>query len=398
MLAGSWAGNAFAGLAALLLIAIAYAYAGYPLAARWLVRRREPALPPPGAELPRATVLVAARNEAGVIERRLRNLLDQDYPAGRLEVLVVSDASDDGTDEIVAGLGDPRVRLVRQPERRGKTAGINRIAPEARGEVLVQTDANVMFAPGAVAALARALLAPDAGVALGEVVFTNSDDPQVASGEGLYWRFETWTKRVEAERGLLAVANGGIYALRRELWRPLPAAIAGDAAEPLLAAREGFRTVIAPGALAYERAAATLREEYRRKARIIGQQVACARWIGLASLPGRVLWAYASHKLLRYAVPALAALAVAAGFAGAALGSRAGAVLGALPLAVLALAPLGLLRWPRALRLFGSALRIPLYLTVINVAAAAGAWRGLRGRAEASWDVPASTRERVPGA
>jgi hypothetical protein len=221
------------------------------------------------------------------------------------------------------------------------------------------------------------------------VRFLNAADPQVAGGEGLYWRLENWTKQVESERGLLCVANGGIYALRRDLWRPLPTQVAGDAAEPLLAARAGRLTVVAPGAVAYERAAATLGEEFARKVRIIAQQVTCARWIGLSTLPGRTLWAYLSHKLLRYAVPALAAGALAAGSAAAALGARAGLLAAAAVVLPLVAAPLGLLPRPRAAaRLF----RVPLYLVMINAAAAAGVARGLLGRAAASWEVPASTR------
>ncbi len=383
-------------VAALSVALIAYAYVGYPLLVRLFVARRaqRPRPPAAAAEPPLVSVLVAARNEAAVIEGRLRNLLDQDYPPARLEVLVVSDASDDGTDALVTALASPRVRLVRQSERAGKTAGINAIAPLARGSVLVQTDANVMFERGAVAALVRALDDPGAGLALGEVTFTNEDDPKVAGGEGLYWRFETWVKTVEAERGLLAVANGGIYALRRELWRPLPPAIAGDAAEPLLAAAGGMATVIAEGARARERAAGSLREEYARKVRIIAQQVACFRWLGLGRLPARIAWAYASHKLLRYAVPELWAVALAASATAAALGSWPALALAAALVLPVAVAPLGLVRWPG---LPGRLLRIPLYFVVVNLAAVAGAWRGLTGAAQATWEVPASTRHSAAG-
>lgn len=382
--------------AALCVAAVLYAYVGYALLARYLVRPLPGAREGPDGEdgLPVVSVLVAARNERAVIAGRLRNLLDQDYPQDRLEVLVVSDASDDGTDEIVAGSGDPRVRLVRQPQRAGKTAGINRIAPLARGSILVQTDANVLFARGAVRALAAAFRDQGVGVALGEVTFSNEDDPGVAAGEGLYWRFETWVKHVEAERGLLAVANGGIYALRRALWQPLPAQIAGDAAEPLLAAIAGRRTVIARGATAHERAADTLAEEYARKVRIIAQQVACFRWLGLRRLPPRIAWAYASHKLLRYAVPLFGAVGFAAGCAGAALGGWLAAALAVLIATPVLAAPLGLLELPG---IIGRAARVPLYLLVVNAAALAGLWRGLSGRAQATWEVPRSTRAEKAG-
>ncbi|MCU0223572.1 MAG: glycosyltransferase [Acidobacteria bacterium] len=389
------AGSLLALLAFALLGLAAYAYLGYPLVARLLVPRLPP--PPAGAggtgdgpgALPAVSVLVAARNEAPAIGARLANLLSQDYPSDKLEILVASDASDDGTDAIVAAAGDPRVRLWRQEPRAGKTAAINQLGRMATGEILVQTDADVTFAPGALRALAAAFDDPRVGVADGTVRFSNAESPEVAGGEGLYWRFENWTKEVESGRGLLCVANGGIYALRRALWRPLPVTVAGDAAEPLLAAREGYLTVVAPGARAQVRAAATLAEEFQRKVRIIAQQVACARWIGLSTLPLRTLWAYASHKLLRYAVPVLAGLALATGAGAAALGSRAGLAAVVAVLLPVAAAPLGLLRRPRVLaRLF----RVPLYLVMINAAAAAGLARGLSGRAAASWEAPASTR------
>jgi cellulose synthase/poly-beta-1,6-N-acetylglucosamine synthase-like glycosyltransferase len=378
-----------AGIGLFGLVVSGYAYLGYPLVARLLVPRRRKGAADAAARLPALTVLVAARNEALSIRERIENLLGQGYPDDLLEVLVVSDASDDGTDEIVREMADPRVRLVRQPQCCGKTAGINRIAPEARGAILVQTDANVMFGPGTLEALARAFADPRVGVALGEVTFVNEDEPWVAGGEGLYWRFETWTKRIEAERGLLAVANGGIYALRRSLWRRLPPQVAGDAAEPLLAAQAGFETVIAPGARAFERAASSLGEEFRRKTRIIAQQVACARWVGLDTLPPRILWAYGSHKLLRYIVPFLLVTAAVAGAAAWLLGWWPGALLVAAVVVPLLLAPLGLLGLPG---LLGRVCKVPLYFVMINAASAVGMWRGVRGRAEASWAVGPSTR------
>jgi cellulose synthase/poly-beta-1,6-N-acetylglucosamine synthase-like glycosyltransferase len=375
---------------ALLLSLIAYAYVGYPLLVRFAVRRRVAGpIASDREDWPPLTVLVAAYNEASVIERKILNALEQDYPEDRIEVLVVSDASDDGTDERVSRVRDSRVRLFRQQPRAGKTAGINRIGTEAAGEILIQTDANVMFAPGTFKALVRALDDRGVGLATGQVRFTNADTPEVASGEGVYWRFESWTKRVESDRGLLCVASGGIYAIRRSLWRPLPHNVDGDAVEPLLVAREGLLSVAVPDAIALEPAAATLHEEFHRKSRMIARQIAAARWVGLSTLPPRVLWAYASHKLMRYAVPLFAAGAFACGIAGAIGGSWLGAMCAAAVAAPIALAPLGLFPWPGPLhRVFW----LPLYLVSINAAAVAGVARGIRGRAPVAWTVPPSTR------
>lgn len=385
-----WLAHVLAALTLLLLAVAGYAYLGYPIIARWFVPVRRVPESSSQVDLPLASVLIAARNEAGVIGERIRNLLEQDYPPEKLEILVISDASEDGTDEIVRGFLNPRIRFFRQPVRGGKTAAINRLAPEARGEILVQTDANVMFAKGAVRGLAAAFQDPKVGVVLGEVSFTNADEPQVAGGEGLYWRLESWTKRVEAERGLLAVANGGIYALRRSLWCPLPPDIQADATEPLLAAMNGFHTVIAKDALAFERAAATMSEEYQRKVRIIANQVAGARWIQWRRLPLRIAWAYFSHKLLRYAVPFLWGGALISGAAAGLMGAVWGGMLALVAFLPILLGPLGLLPWPGIL---GKVFRVPGYLIAINVAAVAGLWRGFSGKAPAFWEPPASTRE-----
>jgi len=388
----AWPG-VLAAVSALLLLLCAYSYIGYPLLVRYLLATRKTA--PPEAqsdEWPMLTVLVAAYNEVAVIAAKVENLLDQDYPAGRFEVLVVSDASDDGTDEAVRQIDDARLRFFRQAARSGKTAGINRLGGEARGEIFIQTDANVMFSKSALRALAVPFRDPSVGLVVGEVVLTNADDPDVAAGEGLYWRFEQWTKRNEALRGLLVVASGGIYAIRRSLWGELPDNVDGDAVEPLLVARQGSRTVIAHDAIGYEPAAATLSEEFWRKSRIIARQVACARWISLRSLSPRILWAYVSHKLLRYSVPFLALLAAGLGLAAAYGGSSLGAACAAAVLLPLVLAPLGLLPWPGVLH---RVLWIPLYLVVINASAVTGVLLGLRGRSPIAWSVPASTR---PGA
>ncbi len=391
-LESAWPGwpGLLAAVSVVLLLISAYSYIGYPLVVRFLIppRHGAPKTAEPDA-WPMLTVLVAAYNEEAVIAAKIENLLDQDYPRDRVEVLVVSDASDDGTDGAVRRVDDPRVRFFRQSVRSGKTAGINRLGREARGEIFIQTDANVMFEKRALKALAAPFRDPDVGLVVGEVVFTNADAPEVAAGEGVYWRFEQWTKRIEALRGLLVVASGGIYAIRRSLWTELPENVDGDAVEPLLVARQGSRTVIAHEAIGFEPAAATLGEEFRRKSRIIARQVAGARWIRLRSLPLRILWAYMSHKLLRYAVPFMSLLAAALGLAALAGGSVVGGLCAAAVLVPLAVAPLGLLSWPRPLhRVFW----IPLYLVVINASAVTGTLRGIRGYAPVAWSVPASTR------
>lgn len=384
-------GTALTAVALALLGLAVYAYVGYPLIVRSLVGLKPlsgPADPPADDQLPRLSVLMAARNEAYVVRQRLENLLEQDYPPEKVEILFVSDASDDGTDEIVAAMDDPRIRRFRLEQRGGKTAAINSIGAEATGDVIVHTDANVFFVPGCLRALAVEFRHPEVGVVVGEFKLTNADTPDISYGEGAYWRFETWTKRRESERGLMAVANGSVYAIRRELWQPLPPRVSGDAAEPLIAARRGFRTINADQAIAFERAAQTFGEELQRKARIISQQVTCARWLGLRGLPPRIAWAYVSHKLLRYAVPLMLGGALVASAAAAPF-FRPAAWLAGLIAAPYVLSPLGFLPAPAPLARVTKLLR---YLVMINAASVLGIWWGLSGRGLAAWDTPESTR------
>lgn len=366
----------------------ALAYVGFPIVVR-LVRRRRWPEPLAPTDLPRVSVLFAARNEANVVGDRIQNILDQNYPADRLEILVVSDASDDATDSIVTSITDPRVRLVRQEQRSGMTEGLNRLAALATGDVLLRTDPNTIFAQGCVRALGRVFVDSKVGIAVGEVRFTNANTPSVASGEGLYWSLETATKRAAAELGLLCVANGAVYAIRRKLWTPLPPWVADDAAHPLLVWRAGYTAVVAPNAIAYERACTSLREEYLRKVRIISRQVACARWIGLHRLPLPIAFSYTAHKLIRYTVPFAVGIAFPLSVFSACNGSLVGiAVSGGLT-SVAATALLGLTDLPGH---SGRVTRAMSYLGMVNAAAVAGVVRALRGHPSVTWEASPSTR------
>src|SRR5687767_4755004 len=145
-----------------------YAYAGYPLLL-WLIVRVRGAHPVRiGSDCPRVTLIISAYNEAAVIRDKLENVLRLDYPPDRLEVVVVSDASADGTDEIVLEYAARGVRLIRQENRQGKTAGLNLAIPQVNGDVVVFSDANAMYAPDAVSKLVRNFADPEVGCVTGE--------------------------------------------------------------------------------------------------------------------------------------------------------------------------------------------------------------------------------------
>ena len=155
---------------------------------------------PTGTAQPSATLVISAFNEAQVIRQKIENALQLDYPSELLEIMVISDASDDGTDEIVASYADRHVRLCRQEQRFGKSAGLTRFCPAARGEILVFTDANSMFWPDALSKLLRHFDDPAVGYTVGRQIYDTASQGASASSENVYWcmelRLKAWESRL----------------------------------------------------------------------------------------------------------------------------------------------------------------------------------------------------------
>jgi cellulose synthase/poly-beta-1,6-N-acetylglucosamine synthase-like glycosyltransferase len=365
---------------------LVYTYFGYPAALALLSRRHKASPRAPGGEAlaakaaappPKVSILIAAYNEERWIGAKIANSLALSYPQDRLEIWIGSDGSADRTDAIVSAVTDPRVRLHRVEPRGGKAGVLNALAARATGEILVFSDANTLFAPDAIEALVKRFEDPAVGVACGEMTLY---DPRRGPGsedeEGLYWRYERWLKRREGEMGALIGANGGIYAMRAELFRPLPKdTIADDfvlSAGVLLA---GKKAVYAEDARAKEETAGGTGKEFGRRARIgAGNFQALSRHPALLS-PSRpaVAFAFFSHKLLRWLAPLFMAAAL---FANLALAARPAymPLLGA-QLAFYALAAVGRGR-------LGSIAR---YFVAMNAALAVGFWRFARNRQSVTW-------------
>lgn len=295
---------------------VAYAYAGYPLLTAMMAQRfgHRPAA---GTALPAITVVVAAFNEHGRIADRIRDILAQDYPADQLRVLVVDDGSHDGTAQ-AADIGDPRVTVLSLPANRGKAAALNSALVQVATPLVVFTDVRQRFAAGALRALAVPFADPQVGAVSGELEIAPSascEAPQI----GLYWRMERRLRADEAMLGWLHGVTGAIYALRRELYRPIPAGtVLDDMWIPLQAIREGKRVWFTRAAVAHDAASGSHAEEFRRKLRTLA-----GNWQLLARIPwlanpfrNRVFFAWFSHKFLRLVVPwALLAALVASCFA-----------------------------------------------------------------------------------
>lgn len=363
--------------------ALAWTHAGYPLAAAALARRR----PRPVRKddvTPDVTVIVAAHDEESVIERRVENLLALDYPADRLEVIVASDGSADGTDRAVeaAAARDARVRLARRP-RAGKTAAQDAVVAEATSEVVAFSDANTLWAPDALRKLVRSFADPEVGYVCGRLEL---ERPDGSSREPLYWRYELWLRESESRLAGVTAGNGAIYAVRRADYRESDPRLGHDLGFPYLMAQLGRRPVYEPEALAFEKASSDSEDEFGRRVRMHAQG-----WLHLLSgrmlRPSEPLYLaqLVSHRVLRYGS---GLLHVALFAASVALAERDGPYRAALAaqLAWLGLAAAGRLRLP----LPGAS--IAYYYLVVSVATIAGLARCLRGGVPIVWDKAAGTR------
>jgi biofilm PGA synthesis N-glycosyltransferase PgaC len=362
---------------------VIYTFVGYPaligLAAR--VRPRSIALD--AAFEPTVSLIITAYNEEDVIGGKIANSHELDYPADRLEILVVADGSDDATAERASETRGTRV--LHQSLRQGKLAAMVRGAEAAKGDVLLFSDANNFYTPQAL----RALVAPFAdrkvGVVSGRKVIDDGSGRSLDRAEGAYWRYESAIKTWESATGSAAAVAGEILAFRREAFlAPKQGFLTEDFVQAMLAALEGWRIVYAPDALSIERASGTVHDEASRRGRIVS-----GRWQALVALlprlivrkPGLALKVI-SHKGLRPLVPAAL---VTAGLANARVAQRR-PVLQALLLgqAVFYFAALvgfaserarGRTRW----------LFLPYYFCRMNIATAAGFCGFLRRRDASVW-------------
>src|SRR5881397_1038882 len=299
-----------------------YTYLGYPTLLKLVGSlRRAPRRTAPPAEWPTISITIPVHNEAEVIAGTLERILELDYPAERRQILVVSDASSDGTDKIVSGLADRGVELLRLPERRGKTAAENAARAHLRGTIIVNTDASVRIALQALKPLVAAFADPTVGVASGRDVSVARVGAEANAGESTYVGYEMWVRDLETRVSGIVGASGCLYAIRAELHRQLvPEDLSRDFGAALLARKSGYRAVSVPEAICFVPRGASLRQEYRRKVRTMARGLRTLWWLRGLLDPlryGLFAWMLASHKLCRWVVPwaLLGAVAALAGLA-----------------------------------------------------------------------------------
>lgn len=287
-----------------LIYCIINSYLIYPLILKYL-----------GAEIeskvvvdyvPYVTLLISAYNEESVIESKIINSLNIGYPKLKLQILVASDGSKDKTSEIVKKYKNQGIELFNLPQNQGKTILQNEAVKLAKGEIIVFSDANAMYQPDAIKQLAKHFADPKVGCVCGELKYVNPQNKAAGEGEGLYWKYEKYLKKLESQTGSIIGANGSIYAVRKDLYEPLPGDIISDFVEPLKIVEKGYRAVYEPDAISIEDTSSSYQKEFKRKVRIITRSIRGLFYAKALLNPLKhfdTAFKLISHKLLRWLVP-----------------------------------------------------------------------------------------------
>ncbi len=294
-----------------------YAYAAYPLIL-WITAairpRRSSARKP--TEWPSVTITVPVYNARASIAATLDALLALDYPRDRLQILVISDASTDGTDQLVRGFADRGVELLRMPERRGKTAAENAAVAASRGDILVNVDSTIIVPPASLRKLVRVFDDPTIGVASGRDISVGAADNSGTVAESRYVGYEMWVRDLETRIGSIVGASGCFYASRRVVHgRPLPNGLSWDFAAALVARVQGYRSVSVSDAVCMVPRSAHIRTELKRKARTMARGLSTLFYHRRLMNPvryGGFAFILVSHKLLRWLPYLLAPVAYVA--------------------------------------------------------------------------------------
>ncbi len=372
------------------VLALFYVYAGYPLLAKVFGSAVNQPINKANTDTyePTVTVLIAAYNESPHIADTVRNKLEQDYPEDKLNVIVISDESEDGTDDLVNAIADDRVQLIRQVPRAGKTSALNLAMPHATGDIIVFSDANSLYGPETIQKLVAPLNDPEVGYVTGRMVYKAPDGSLTGEGCSAYMNYENKLREWETQLGSVVGVDGGVDAMRREIYTPMNADQLPDFVQPLTVVEQGYRVVYEPAALLYEDALAAAADEYRMRVRVSLRAFHALKDKAALlnpSLFGVFAWQLWSHKVLRYMAFLFMGLAFGTNWA---LSSQTNSVIWTVPfvgqIAFYALAQYGHvmnLRGMESSRLVSLA----YFLCLVNLASGQAFWQFLQGRKQVIW-------------
>jgi len=370
---------------------LAYVYVGYPLLVH-LVSRIFPKPVANGDIEPKVTVLITAFNEENDIRAKLENTLSVEYPANKLEIIVASDGSTDGTDEIVKTFADRGVILFRQEGRVGKTTTQNNAVEQATGDIILFSDATTLYTTDVFRRILPHFADDTVGCVAGRLIYVDDESTIVGSGAKSYWNYETFIKTAESTACSLIGASGCLYAVRRSAYEPMYPEACSDFLICTNLYRNGLRSIFAPDAVCYEHTNSRSDDELSMRVRVISQTFTDL-WRNRDMLnplkSGFFAVQLVSHKVLRYTVPFLlfallvinAALAAESYFYAAIFSVQAMFYL---------LAFVGWIMERAGHRL--SLLAMPLYFVLANLASAVAFYKFLRGERYARWEPIRSSR------
>jgi cellulose synthase/poly-beta-1,6-N-acetylglucosamine synthase-like glycosyltransferase len=368
----------------LLFLANYFVYPAIVIAVSKFLRPGPPRTDTNAAGPRKVSLIIAAYNEEKVIEAKLRNSLELDYPRDRFEIIVVSDGSDDKTHEIAAGFHDRGVVALHDDKRNGKSAALNRGAAVSSGEILVFSDANNDFHRDAIHHLVKHFDDPQTGAVTGAKHVYARDDLQATQGDGLYWRYESGIKLAESDIGSITSGDGEIFAIRKRLFEPIePHIINDDAALTFSIVKQGYRVLYEPAAKSYENASKDLVDDFHVKVRMSagGYQTIRENFAYLFPPGNLFAFQFILHKVLRWLCPVFLIFI----FLSSALlaGQAFYRIVFLLQVVFYAVSIVGWLN--RSKPDLSSFLYIPMYFSVMNLALLFGLFRHLGGRQNVQW-------------
>ncbi|HEX8607181.1 MAG TPA: glycosyltransferase family 2 protein [Pedobacter sp.] len=339
-------------------------------------------------ELPSCTVIVAAYNEAKFIEEKIKNTLALNYPAGKLELIFVTDGSSDDTPEIVAR--HPEIKLLHSASRLGKISAVHRSVLEVETELVVFTDANTFLNADALVLMCRHYADPKVGAVAGEKRVMIEESADATAGEGFYWKYESKLKTWDSEFHSVVGAAGELFSIRKNQYEPVPSnSVLDDFMISMRIAEKGSIIVYEPEAFAQETSSANVGEELKRKIRIAAGGMQSIIWLKSLLNPFKfplLSFQYISHRVLRWTVtPFLMILALILNLAIVVQGSsKLYMIVLIAQVAFYLSAYIGKMLEDKKVRV--KLLFIPYYFCMMNYAVFAGMIRYFRGNQSVIWE------------
>ncbi len=370
-----------------------YVYIGYPLLLIVLDKLVKGKMLAVADITPTVSLVVSCYNEADVVEQKIKNCLAIDYPSQQLEIIFVSDGSDDGSDEIIKRYCNERLKLIRQEGRLGKTMGLNLALAEAVGEIVVFSDANAMYEADALKMLVRNFHDASVGYVVGAAIYQDEEVNSAGSSENAYWQYEIFIKKIESKLHSVVGGDGAIYAIRKSLFLPLDQEDINDFVNPLQIIAQGYRGIFDAEAICYEQTAGDFDKEGKRKQRIVNRSFSGLMKNRTVLNPfkfGFYALEVLSHKLLRWLIPFFILIAAAGIIALAQMKVEMFQwllLLGILFSWSILLGKL-LKDWPTC----PSIVLIPYYFYLVNFNSMKGVLQSLRGKVQITWSTPRDQR------